>query len=186
MGPTPPTSSGAHSSKRQYSRAKQKVPSGCLPFHWWCKVSFLIRLLRVYCFNYAFLPWPLFLHISLKNSGVVSEVEKSKEIYVCHTWLIRRGKSLPATENPIKIYSWICSYPLWKENFFRRGFWRYPWPGQCLPGWSLFGRWPPLFCQRLMLSLPLPWQISLQIKHPLSQEGKKNKLSGDIKNPNGC
>lgn len=34
----------------------------------------------------------------IKNSGVVSEVEKSKGICVCHTWLIRRGKSLPATE----------------------------------------------------------------------------------------
>lgn len=117
----------------------------------------------------------------IKNSGVVSEVEKSKGIYVCHTWLIRRSKSLPATENPIKMYSWICSYPLWKENFFRRGFWWYPWPGQCLPGWSLFGRWPPLFCQRLMLSLPLPWQISLQIKHPLSQEGEKTSFQVILK-----
>lgn len=40
----------------QYSCGKQKEPAGCLPFHWQCKVSFLIRLLLVYCFNYAFLP----------------------------------------------------------------------------------------------------------------------------------
>lgn len=32
--------------------------------------------------------------------------------------------------------------------------------------------------------MPLPWQISLQIKHPLSQErrgGGADKFSGDIK-----
>lgn len=55
----------------------------------------------------------------IKNSGLVSEVERSKEIHVCHTWLIRCGKSFPATKNPIKIYSWICSYPFWKEKFVR-------------------------------------------------------------------
>lgn len=55
----------------------------------------------------------------VKNSGLVSEVERSKEIHVCHTWFIRCGKSFPATENPIKISSWICSYPFWKEKFVR-------------------------------------------------------------------
>lgn len=79
--------------------------------------SLLIMLIQNYCFNYAFLSWPLFLYVSLENCGLVGEVERSKAIRFCHTWFIRSGKSFPANRNPIKISSWICSYPVWKEKF---------------------------------------------------------------------
>lgn len=78
----------------------------------------------------------------IKNSDRVSGVEKSKEIHVCHTWLKRRLKSLPAAKNPIKIHSWICCYPRWKEKFF------FSFPkrvcGDILT-WSVFARLIPVW-----------------------------------------
>lgn len=102
-------------------RWKQKVPTGCLSLSSLSVHSSpLIRLILIYCFNYTFLPWPLPARL-IRNCGLVSEVERSKAIRICHTWFIRRGKSVPATKNPIKILSWICSYPVWKEKFVQGG-----------------------------------------------------------------
>lgn len=46
--------------------AERKVPTGCLSLFGISVEFLLIRLILIYCFNYAFLPWPLFLHVSLE------------------------------------------------------------------------------------------------------------------------
>lgn len=122
--------------------------------------SLLIRLILIYCFNYTFLPWPLFLHVSLET--VVWSVkwkEAKPSVFVI--------PDLYDVVNPFQTRNIQSRFPLEFANILSErkrlseGFLVISWPGQCLLSWSLFGRWPPLCCQRLMLSMPLPWQISL-------------------------
>ena len=112
--------------------------------------SLLIRLILIYCFNYAFLPWPLFLHVSLEI--VVWSVkwkEAKPSVFVI--------PDLYEVVNPFQSPKIQSRFPLEfalipsERKSLPKGFLVISWPGQCLLSWSLFGRWPRLCSQRLML-----------------------------------